>query len=173
MSALAATAEATARDEQLAAARQEIAQLKTSLAATETGLRAAKASLTEAAVPAPAAEKTIGGSAEVPDLADLPAAGGPASAPMEDPLIARGNALLALGDIASARLFYELALDNGHPQAATTIGQTYDPLYLRRLKVVGALAEPEKAAAWYRRAIAAGDTAAVGRLKALTAPPAN
>ncbi len=171
MPALAATAESVAHDEALAAARQEIAKLKASLAGSEAGLRAAKASLTKAAVLAPAPEKTIEGSADVPDLAELPAGGEPA--PMEDRLMARGNALLALGDIASARLFYELALDNGNPRAATVIGETYDPVYLKRLKVVGAPGEPEKALEWYRRAIAAGDTSAVERLKALTAPPAN
>ena len=171
MSALVANAGSVAHDEALAAARQEIAQLKASLAKAETGLRAARASLTKAAVLAPAPEKTIEGSADVPDLAELPAGGEPA--PVEDRLMARGNALLALGDIASARLFYELALDNGHPRAATVIGETYDPVYLKRLKVVGAPAEPEKAEAWYRRAIAAGDTSVVERLKALTASPAN
>lgn len=81
--------------------------------------------------------------------------------------MARGNQLLELGDIAAARLFYELAMDHGETGAATAVGKTYDPLYLRERGVLGAGGDPDIAMAWYRRAIEAGDLEAVARLKAL------
>jgi TPR repeat protein len=80
----------------------------------------------------------------------------------------RGDALLALGDVASARLFYELALDHGHARAATAIGKTYDPLHLRQLGVHGAPANKAKAIEWYKQAIRAGDTTATLHLKILS-----
>ena len=82
-------------------------------------------------------------------------------------LIERGDRFLELGDIAAARLFYELALDRGNFQAATAVGKTYDPVYLGELGILGAPANPGKAMENYKRAIEAGDDEAVLRLKAL------
>jgi len=81
--------------------------------------------------------------------------------------MARGNQLLEFGDIAAARLFFELAMDHGEAQAATAVGKTYDPVYLRERGVQGAGGNPEMAMTWYKRAIKAGDLEAVERLKAL------
>jgi len=67
-------------------------------------------------------------------------------------LLARGDSLFGVGDIASARLFYERATDAGDAQAALRLGETYDPFFLAlaRLKVVrGDLAVATR---WYRRA---------------------
>jgi TPR repeat protein len=63
----------------------------------------------------------------------------------------RGNRLFAVGDIASARLFYERAADSGDGQAALRLGETYDPAFLQRaqLRVPGNRA---LAVFWYRRA---------------------
>ena len=91
--------------------------------------------------------------------ADQPAAG----------LVARGDALLALGDVSAARLFYELALDQGDLRAATAVAQTYDPVYLKDQGVLGMPGNPDMASSYYRRAIEAGDPLAVERLKSLTA----
>jgi hypothetical protein len=48
-------------------------------------------------------------------------------------LLARGDSLLRVGDIASARLFYERASDAGDGRAALRLGATYDPGFLDRV----------------------------------------
>ncbi len=92
-----------------------------------------------------------------------------APAKISDANIKRGDAFLELGDIASARLFYELSMDSGNKRAATSIGKTFDPLYLQSLDVVGAPGRPAKAREWYEIGAGAGDDDAVARLKALRA----
>src|SRR6185312_5678918 len=47
-------------------------------------------------------------------------------------LLDRGNQLLASGDVASARQFFERANEVDGAAAARAIGATYDPLVLRR-----------------------------------------
>ena len=42
-------------------------------------------------------------------------------------LIAKGNEFMTNGDIIAARLFYERALKDGDPRAATALGKSYDP----------------------------------------------
>jgi hypothetical protein len=66
-------------------------------------------------------------------------------------LLARGDSLLGVGDIASARLFYERAADIGDGQAALRLGETYDPAFLERarLRVQG---DRARAVLWYQRA---------------------
>jgi TPR repeat protein len=72
-------------------------------------------------------------------------------------LLTRGDALLALGDISSARLFYEHAADAGEGRAALRLGNTFDPAFLEfaRLHMRGDSAMAES---WYRRARELGDT---------------
>jgi hypothetical protein len=67
------------------------------------------------------------------------------------PLVERGDRLFGVGDIASARLFYERAADAGDGQAALRLGETYDPAFLERaqLRVQG---DRALAVFWYRRA---------------------
>jgi hypothetical protein len=66
-------------------------------------------------------------------------------------LLERGDRLFGVGDIASARLFYERAADAGDAQAALRLGGTYDPAFLQRaqLRLPG---DPKLAVFWYRRA---------------------
>ncbi|WP_179954133.1 SEL1-like repeat protein [Denitrobaculum tricleocarpae] len=104
---------------------------------------------------------------EAPVVQAVQTAAVSSDANVDDPNLKRGREFLALGDIASARLFYELSMDSGNKRAATEIGKTYDPLYLRSLNVVGAPGQPEKAREWYEIAIEAGDPDAIERLKAL------
>ena len=85
-------------------------------------------------------------------------------------LLARGDALLAGGDFAAARLFYLQAVRTGSAKAATSVARTYDPLALGRLGVVGGHGEPAKAAEWYRKAVDLGDPAAVEPLRRLSPP---
>jgi hypothetical protein len=66
-------------------------------------------------------------------------------------LLARGDKLLTLGDVSSARLFYERAADAGDERAALEVGKTFDPvfLYTAHLSVRGNSA---MAVFWYNRA---------------------
>lgn len=67
-------------------------------------------------------------------------------------LLRRGEAMLQIGDVSSARLLYERAAASGDPRGATGVGMTYDPKVLAQLRVRGLAADPEAAAEWYRRA---------------------
>ncbi len=84
-------------------------------------------------------------------------------------MITRGEEYLGHGDIASARLFFEQAAEQGAGAALTALGRTYDPRILNELGVLGAFADPETAIRWYERAISAGDEEASQHLKALRA----
>lgn len=88
-----------------------------------------------------------------------------ASLPAADPielkdLMARGDAMMRLGDPASARLFYERATARGLARGFTAVGSTYDPLALQRLGIRSGGANAERALDWYRRGANAGDPAA-------------
>ena len=60
-------------------------------------------------------------------------------------LIARGDEMLALHDVGSARLLYELAAEQGSAEAAAKMGMTYDPFYLESLGVLGYGGDPQSA----------------------------
>jgi|GEM_PF-190962 len=111
------------------------------------------------------------GSAEPP----RPAGAGEPGLPPEGDLEAaqryleRGDALFGIGDVASARLFYELALAEGSVRAATALGRTYDPLVFRESGVRGIRPDARTALDWYGRASEAGEEEAAGRHEALSA----
>ena len=86
----------------------------------------------------------------------------------ETTLMKRGDDLFAQGDLAGARLYYEMVAETGNPAAALALGQTHDPLIHERLRVRGLPSDPEQAAAWYRRAVAAGSGDAEQQLQKLT-----
>jgi len=67
-------------------------------------------------------------------------------------LLARGDALFGVGDVSSARLFYERAADAGDGQAALRLGETYDPTFLERAKLRAVQGDAAAAIFWYRRA---------------------
>lgn len=87
----------------------------------------------------------------------------------ESTLMARGDALFAQGDLAGARLFYEMAAAGGSDPAALALGKSYDPVILARMRVRGLRPDPDKAAEWYGRAAANGNAEAEARLKELAA----
>src|SRR5579863_2393032 len=68
------------------------------------------------------------------------------------PLMARGDELFAVGDVASARLFYERASEAGDAAAALRLGESYDPFFLAQARLNGVLGDPALAIRWYRRA---------------------
>jgi hypothetical protein len=80
----------------------------------------------------------------------------------------RGDERMRRGDVASARRFYEMAAATGMIEAATAIGRTFDPLYLRRIGVRGALADAHRAKQWYEKAARAGDIEAQARIELMT-----
>ena len=81
--------------------------------------------------------------------------------------ISRGNELLSLGDIASARLFFEEAISMGSAAGHTALARTYDPLYFAEAQISGPEPDPDRAVALYSEAVQAGDGAAQTRLDRL------
>jgi TPR repeat protein len=73
-------------------------------------------------------------------------------------LLARGRALSAAGDISGARLVFEYAALDNDPAALHALAETYDPAVLKRWRVLGPQADPEKARSLYEQA-------ALGRMK--------
>ena len=67
-------------------------------------------------------------------------------------LLARGDAVLRTGDIASARLFYERAAEAGDGQAALRASATFDPAFLAGLGLRSMQGDPAAARWWYARA---------------------
>jgi TPR repeat protein len=67
-------------------------------------------------------------------------------------LLARGDALLRVGDVASARLYYERAADAGTGQAALRMAATFDPGFLAQIGAQSMAGDAAKAQLWYRRA---------------------
>jgi hypothetical protein len=67
-------------------------------------------------------------------------------------LLIRGDSLIAKGDVASARLFYERAAEAGDGEAALRLGESYDPAFLARAHLRGVRGDALAAARWYRRA---------------------
>jgi hypothetical protein len=68
-------------------------------------------------------------------------------------LLARGDAFLRMGDLTSARLFYERAADAGNGQGAMRMGATFDPAFLGQAGSRSVQGDPVKARAWYRKAL--------------------
>jgi hypothetical protein len=67
-------------------------------------------------------------------------------------LVARGDSFLSVGDITSARLFYERAGDAGDGRAALRLGATYDPGLLDQVHLPNVHGDAAQALSWYRRA---------------------
>ena len=84
-------------------------------------------------------------------------------------LLARGDWLLATGDVVSARLVYERAADAGVARAAMRLGETFDPVHSGLPHLRGLRADSGIAVFWYRRARDLGATGVDSRLKSLEA----
>ena len=67
-------------------------------------------------------------------------------------LLARGDALFHDGDAASARFFYQQAVDAGDGEAALRIGMTFDPVFATHRARRNWRPSPAAARFWYRRA---------------------
>jgi hypothetical protein len=82
-------------------------------------------------------------------------------------LVARGAKYFASGDIAAARLVLRPAALAGDSGAALALGETYDPVILKRLGVIGFPGDLAEARDWYRKAAELGSTDAPQRLDQL------
>jgi hypothetical protein len=82
-------------------------------------------------------------------------------------LVARGGKYFAAGDVAAARLVLRPAALAGDAVAALTLGETYDPVVLKRLGVIGLSGDPAQARDWYRKAAELGSADAPQRLEQL------
>jgi hypothetical protein len=83
-------------------------------------------------------------------------------------LLKRGNALIASGDLAAARLVLQRAAEAGNARAAFALAGTYNPITLGELQVHGLSADLAKARHWYERAKELGSPDASRELQALT-----
>jgi hypothetical protein len=79
----------------------------------------------------------------------------------------RGDALIASGDLAAARLVLRRAADAGDARAAMTLAETYDPAILEKLGVHGVVPDLAMARGWYEKAKQFGATEATERLELL------
>jgi hypothetical protein len=82
-------------------------------------------------------------------------------------LMSRGDALLATGDVTSARLFYRRGADGGNGAAALRLGETFDPAFLEQAGLGQVAGDPKNAAFWYSRAHDLGDRDADLLLKSI------
>lgn len=71
-------------------------------------------------------------------------------------LLKRAKALIAVGDIAPARLLLERAADAQEGSAALLLAQTYDPTVLGKQDMRSVTADPAMARAWYQKAAQLG-----------------
>jgi TPR repeat protein len=79
-------------------------------------------------------------------------------------LLNRAKGLIALGDIASARLLLERAADAREASAALLLAQTYDPAVLGMQDMRSISPDPAMARDWYRKAARLGSSDAKQRL---------
>jgi hypothetical protein len=79
----------------------------------------------------------------------------------------RGDALIASGDLAAARLVLRRAAAAGDARAAITLAETYDPAILEKLGVHGVVPDLAMARSWYEKAKQFGATEATQRLELL------
>jgi hypothetical protein len=118
------------------------------------------------AVRSVASEATLGPSAAVPPpesasgipvatTPSMPSASPPLTASVAE-LLARGDSFVLIGDLASARTFYERAVNAGDARAAVRMGATFDPVFLRRAGLRNTLGDLAQARSWYRRASGIG-----------------
>ena len=129
--------------------------------------KAAPAEPVPAALPAPASPTPEAPPAVAAHAPKIPP-GQPRLAAAEiAALLARGDSLLGVGDIASARLFYERATDAGDGRAALRLGATYDPGFVDRIQLLHVHGDAAQALSWYRRARELGETEAERWIQAL------
>ena len=79
-------------------------------------------------------------------------------------MLKRARGLIAIGDIAAARLLLERAADAREASAALLLAQTYDPAVLGTPDMRSITPDPAMARDWYRKAAQFGSPEAELRL---------
>ena len=74
----------------------------------------------------------------------------PLSAAEVSGLVKRGDYFVATGDITSARLFYERAIEAGNRSAAVRMAITFDPVFLDKVGIRPTVGDQREARAWYQ-----------------------
>jgi hypothetical protein len=82
-------------------------------------------------------------------------------------LLTRAKSLMAVGDIAPARLLLERAADAQEPSAALLLAQSYDPAVLGASDMRSIIPDPAMARRWYQKASQLGSPDAQQRLAQL------
>ena len=85
-------------------------------------------------------------------------------------LIKLGQDFVKNGDFSSARLLLGRAAKAGSAAAALSLGETFDPLLIRRLGAIGVQPDVAKAREWYQLAAQLGSNTAAQHLAKLAAP---
>jgi len=159
------TAEAAAPPRDAEAVAAEPPQAASNIEATPSVEAASTAKAAPAPTPVLEAEPAVAG----PNAAAMPVSPPVVPAPgMVATLLRRGDEMLALGDVSTARRFYERTIPDGSALGARGVARTYDPAVLGHGNPA---ADPSAAAAWYDRAArlearSAGHTASAPSLNA-------
>ena len=82
-------------------------------------------------------------------------------------LLRRAEELLAIGDLAPARLLLQRVAETKNARAAFQLATTYDPVAMKNFGNISVAPDPKLALYWYQRARDWGSTDASGRLEAL------
>ncbi len=136
--------------------------------AATTGSAAMAPPALRIAVPPPVAGAPTAGDLSVSaSIAPVSLAPPPMSSGLIAVLIARGDGLLASGDVTAARLMYRRAADAHSVAGTVAMGMTFDPTLLAQIRVQGLAADTQLAAMWYQRAVALGSSDAVRLLRQL------
>ncbi len=85
--------------------------------------------------------------------------------------LATGDRAMLQGNVVHARQFYERVAERGLALAAFKMAETYDPVELEKLGVVGLAPDKPMARRWYERAKQLGDIRAENRLRRLDGRP--
>jgi TPR repeat protein len=72
-----------------------------------------------------------------------------------------------LGDVAAARLLFARAAEGKDSRALVALAETYDPVVLKRWRVVGMQPDPDRARALYQQALEQGSKTASEHLLAM------
>jgi hypothetical protein len=137
-----------------------------SVAAPVTDSMPLRLESTERASKEQVAEKPNLLSRTAPERAPAPQTRAPFKSEVET-YLRRARDLVALGDISAARLMISRAAEGKDSRALVALAETYDPVVLRRWKVVGMRPDPEKARALYEEALQLGSKTAGEHLLAM------
>jgi SH3 domain-containing protein len=90
-----------------------------------------------------------------------------------DELIAHGRKMVDVGYFPGARAYFQRAAEAGSPEAAFSVGLSYDPSFIAEMGAQGIQPDVKQARIWYERAKALGNKDADAKLLALSKAEAS